>query len=116
MRKPLFRLGLLLLILMALPFVPAAHSQEAGQQAISRNVRTKVEPRYPELAKQYQLAGKVRLEVTVSADGTVKKTRLIGGNALLAGAALDAIKQWRFEPGSKETVEMVDFVFEHTTK
>jgi TonB family protein len=116
MRKLLFRLGVLLLILVTSPFVPRAHSQEAGQQAISRNVKTKVDPRYPELAKQYQLAGKVRLEVTVSADGTVKKTRLMGGNPLLAGAALDAIKQWRFEPGPKETVETIDFAFQFGAK
>ena len=66
---------------------------------------------YPALAKQYRLAGRVRIEVTVSMDGTVRRTRLVGGSPLLAGAALDAVRQWKYENGTKDTLETIDFDF-----
>jgi len=116
MRTLLLRLGLVLVVLATPPFLASVRSQEAGQQTIPRNVRTKVDPRYPELAKQYQLAGRVRLEVTVSPNGAVTKTHVLGGNPLLVGAALEAVKQWKYEPRPKETVEMVDFLFQFNAK
>lgn len=93
---------------------PCAFSQEVDQQTTTRRIKAKFDPKYPELARQYHLAGKVRIEVTVSPNGSVKKASVVGGNPLLAGAALDAVRQWKYEAGSKETVEMVDFVFEST--
>jgi TonB family protein len=57
------------------------------------------------------LSGKVRVEVTVSPDGRVKGTRVIGGNPLLAAAALDAIRMWRYEVSAKETAEVVEIEF-----
>lgn len=65
----------------------------------------------PEPANQYQLSGKVKIELTVSPDGSVKKTRVVGGNALLVGAALDAVKQRKYESGQKETIEMTEIFF-----
>jgi hypothetical protein len=41
-----------------------------------------------------------------------KKTRVIGGSPLLAGAALDAIKLAKRDPGPDETVETIDSSFE----
>jgi TonB family protein len=95
---------------------PSAFSQESSQPAITRKIKARVDPKYPGLAKQYQLTGKVKIELTVSPDGSVKKARVIGGSPLLADAAVDAAKQWKYESGSKETVETVDFLFEATTK
>ena len=66
---------------------------------------------YPPLARQLKLSGKVRLEVTVSPDGRVKGTRVVGGNPLLADAALEAIRMWRYEVGVKETAEVVEIDF-----
>ncbi len=100
-----------LLVLGTLFLHSPAFSQEISQQAIIRKIKTKIDPKYPELARQYQLSGKVRVEVTVSPDGVVKKTRIVGGNALLAGAALEAVKQWKYEPGQKETVEITEIFF-----
>lgn len=81
-----------------------------------RKTKTKVEPIYPAPAKQYHLSGKVRLEVTVPPGGDVIKTHVIGGSPLLAGAALDAVKQSKFEPGPKESVETIDFVFQSASR
>jgi outer membrane biosynthesis protein TonB len=53
----------------------------------------------------------VRVAVIVSPDGRVKATRILGGNPLLAEAAVDAIRMWRYEIGTKETTEVVEIEF-----
>src|ERR1700747_3143566 len=90
---------------------PSALSQETNQGATKRKVTARVPPKYPALARQLKLSGKVRVEVIVSPDGRVKGTRIIGGNPLLADAALDAIRMWRYETGAKETTELVEIEF-----
>jgi TonB family protein len=89
----------------------SAFSQETNQEATKRKATAKVPPKYPPLARQLKLSGKVRVEVIVSPDGHVKGTRIIGGNPLLAEAALDAIRMWRYETGAKETTELVEIEF-----
>jgi TonB family protein len=103
-----FIFGLFLLGFLNPPNLPA---QTTEQQVSARKVKKRVEPTYPALAKQYRLAGRVRIEVTVSTDGSVLRTRLVGGSPLLAGAALDAVKQWKYETGTKDTLETIDFDF-----
>jgi hypothetical protein len=46
--------------------------------------------------------------------GSIKEAKLMGGHPLLANAALDAIKQWRFEPAPGETTGTVEFRFDPT--
>jgi periplasmic protein TonB len=92
---------------------PPARAQEASQQAAGRKIKSRVDPKYPELARQYQLNGKVKIGVTVSPDGSVKETRVMGGSPLLAGAAMEAVKRWKYEPAEKETFETIEFSFEH---
>jgi len=67
---------------------------------------------YPELARKMNLTGTVKVEVVVSANGIVKDAKVIGGHPVLANAALDAVKKWRFEPASSESSGVVDFKFE----
>jgi TonB family protein len=116
MRRRVLRVALALLVLGTLSSQRTAFSQEPSQPAITRKIKAKVDPRYPDLARQYQLKGTVKIEATVSADGSVKKTRVIGGSPLLAGAALEAAKRWKYEPGQKETVETIDFSFEYNSR
>ena len=77
-----------------------------------RRAKTKVQPAYPELAKKMQISGTVKIEVTVSSNGTVKEARVVGGHPVLATAALDAAKKWRFEPAPSESSGIIDFKFE----
>lgn len=72
-------------------------------RAEDRKVKTQVEPIYPELAKSMHLNGTVRVEVTVNQEGTVKNTKVVGGNPVLADAAVKAVQKWKFEPGPEET-------------
>jgi len=72
-------------------------------RAEDRKVKTQVDPVYPELAKNMHLNGTVRVEVTVNEQGGVKNTKVVGGNPVLADAAVKAVQKWRFEPGPEET-------------
>ncbi|HEY4740175.1 MAG TPA: energy transducer TonB [Candidatus Acidoferrales bacterium] len=116
LHKHLLHLGFGFLVLTALLSQPPAYSQELAQQSVIRKIKLKIDPKYPELARQYQLSGKVKVEVTVAPDGLVTKTRLVGGNALLAGAAIEAVKKWKYEPSQKETVEITEIFFAADTK
>jgi TonB family protein len=86
-------------------------AQDGATDTAKRKVRTRVTPEYPALAKQMNVTGKVKIEATVAADGHVSGTRVVGGSPLLVNAALDALKKWHFEPGPKETAEIVEFSF-----
>jgi len=57
-----------------------------------------VSPVYPKLALQARIAGTVELEATLTAGGTVEEIKVISGHPLLVAAAIDAVKQWRYEP------------------
>lgn len=106
-RKMLVRsslVGLLSVIFL----LPVAFGQES---ATKRKVSHRVVPDYPALARQMNITGKVKVEVTVAPDGHVKATRSVGGSPLLLDAATKAVKNWKFEAGPKETTEIVEFDF-----
>jgi protein TonB len=83
-----------------------------GQVEIGRAVKTKVTPVYPELAKRMNIVGLVKVQIVVAPNGSVKIAKVLGGHPVLANAALDAIKQWRFETASGETTGIVQFRFD----
>lgn len=58
----------------------------------------RVEPQYPEAARQQHIQGPVVLNVLVGATGQVREASVISGDPLLAKAATDAVRQWRFNP------------------
>jgi TonB family protein len=58
------------------------------------------------------IAGTVKIQVVVSANGIVKDAHVVGGHPVLANAALDAAKRWRFEPASEESSGVIDFKFQ----
>jgi len=57
-----------------------------------------VPPKYPALASKARVHGTVVLEATLKEDGSVDAIRVISGHPLLINAALDCVKQWRYEP------------------
>ncbi|MFZ0784383.1 MAG: energy transducer TonB [Candidatus Acidiferrales bacterium] len=87
-------------------------AQEASTDSTKRKVEHNVMPVYPELAREMHVMGKVKLETTIAADGRVVNTKVVGGSPLLVNAALDAMKQWRFEAGSRDTTETFIFDFD----
>ena len=58
----------------------------------------KVQPAYPPLARQARIQGSVLLQAEISKDGTIENLRLISGHPMLAPAAIEAVKQWRYKP------------------
>jgi TonB family protein len=91
--------------------VGIGRAQEA-QGEIVRRAKSKVQPVYPDLARRMNITGTVKVEVVVAANGTVKDAKVVGGHPVLATAALDAVKKWRFEPAAAESSGVVDFKFE----
>ena len=57
-----------------------------------------VEPVYPPLALQARISGVVRINVVIGKDGTVEKLTLASGHPLLVPAAMEAVKQWVYQP------------------
>jgi TonB family protein len=58
----------------------------------------RVEPLYPEAARQQHIQGRVVLNVLVGRSGLVREAGVISGDPQLAKAATDAVRQWRFNP------------------
>src|ERR1017187_7732749 len=61
-------------------------------------VITKVPPQYPPEAKDAHIQGVVLMNVIVDKEGNVANIQLISGHPLLAPAAIDAVKQWKYKP------------------
>jgi TonB family protein len=76
-----------------------------------RRIKFKSNPQYSDLARQMRLSGKVKIELVIAADGHVKSSRAVGGHPVLVQACLDAVKDWRFEPGPEETTQVIEFDF-----
>jgi TonB family protein len=90
----------------------AQTTQSDAQGEISRKVKSRVPAIYPDLAKRMNITGTVKIEVVVLPNGTVKEAKVVGGHPVLATAALDAVKKWRFEPAAAESSGVVNFKFE----
>ncbi len=83
-----------------------------GQDEINRKAKVKVAPVYPELARRMNIGGVVRIQLTVAANGSIKDAKLVGGHPVLATAALDAVKKWRYEASPAESTGIVVFRFD----
>jgi len=55
-------------------------------------------PNYPPLAKQARISGVVKLSAVIAKDGTIRELQTISGHPLLVPAALEAVKQWVYQP------------------
>jgi len=61
-------------------------------------VVSKVAPSYPPDARAARIQGSVVLGVIIGKDGNVQHVRVISGDPMLAPAAIDAVKQWKYRP------------------
>jgi TonB family protein len=95
----------------ALASVVTAQNAPASPPS-ERKVTARAAPVYPDLAKKMHIHGTVRVEALVRSNGSVKSTRILGGNPVLVDAALEAVGKWRFEAAQSESAEVVQIVFE----
>jgi TonB family protein len=95
---------------------PAASKTDAQTAEVepgsSRSIAFRVLPQYPSIAVTMKLKGTVQLQAVVRPDGTVKQVRVVGGHPVLAQVAVAAVMKWRYEPGLKETTEILRVSFE----
>jgi len=112
------RLTVLLLLLIALSSSLAVTPSgvRVGEGVMADHLEKRVAPAYPPLAKQAHIQGKVVLEVRISKSGDVLRLQLISGHPMLAPAAVEAVKQWKYtpfllngDPVEVETNVMVNF-------
>ena len=83
-----------------------------AQGELTRKAKTKVTPAYPDLARRMNITGTVKVLVVVAPNGSLKDTKIVGGNPLLVNAAMDALKKWKFEPADSESTGTVEFKFQ----
>ena len=81
-------------------------------EELTRKAKVKVAPVYPDVARRMSIVGTVRLAVVVEPNGTVKSSKPVGGHPVLVNAAMDAVKQWKFEPAPTESSGIVEFKFQ----
>lgn len=58
----------------------------------------RIEPAIPPLAKAARIGGKVRLHIVISSSGEVSTVTVVSGHPMLAPAAIEAVKQWKYKP------------------
>lgn len=90
---------------------PASETPAARQEAVvsaadrvqlspqtAQNVSVSVPPDYPLLARQMKVQGAVILQALISREGAIQELQIVSGPSILATAAREAVKQWRFKP------------------
>src|SRR5215470_16702376 len=100
----------------AVPKVATPQRVRVSQGVSQGLLIRKVTPNYPPLARQARIQGTVLLQAEISKDGTIQNLQLISGHPMLAPAAIEAVKQWRYrpyllngEPVAVETQVVVNF-------
>jgi len=68
--------------------------------ADDRAIVHRVPPVYPEVAKRMHISGTVKVVTTIDATGNVTNAEGQGANKILSSAAEEAVKHWKFAPGS----------------
>jgi protein TonB len=69
-----------------------------GSNVMAGKLIKQPRPNYPGLAKAGRIQGAVRLHVLISKDGTVESIDVVSGHPLLIPAAMEAVKQWVYQP------------------
>jgi periplasmic protein TonB len=68
-------------------------------QGVSQGLLVKkVPPAYPPQAMQAHIQGSVQLLATISKDGNITNVKTLSGESVLARAAIEAVKQWKYKP------------------
>jgi periplasmic protein TonB len=81
------------------PPVPVTRAPvRVGGKVQAAKIVHQVTPAYPPLARQARISGIVRLEAVISRSGTIESLQVMSGHPLLTQAALDAVRQWVYQP------------------
>ena len=87
------------------PSTPESNAGRPMRVRVSQGVSTgllitRVEPQYPDDARQARIQGTVVLKALIDANGDVEDLTLVSGHPMLVPAALEAVKHWKYKPYS----------------
>ena len=91
----------------------AAGAQQVNEEG-KRKVKSKTNPVLSDVARRMGISGKVKIELTIAADGHVKSARALGGHPLLVQPCLEAVKEWKYETAPEESTQIVEFDFKQS--
>ena len=86
--------GAMLVVVLATPCL----SQHPPKLVVPPRPISVVRPSYPQQARKKKIEGLVVLRATVTLEGNLKDVNIVSGNPILADAALEAVRQWRYQP------------------
>ena len=92
-------------------FMFRANAQKADNRT-PRKLVYRESPGYPVTLREAHIGGVVRLEIVISAKGSVDSVSPLGGNPVLVEAASAAVRRWKYAPGDTETKTQVEFTFD----
>jgi protein TonB len=78
--------------------VETPHRINVGGNVQAARAISRPNPVYPQLARQARIQGVVRLEAVIDESGKITDLKVISGHPLLVQSALDAVRQWRYQP------------------
>jgi periplasmic protein TonB len=98
------------------PPKPTVTRTRVGGAVQAAKLVNRVTPVYPPLARQTRISGTVRLHAIIGKNGMVEQLQVESGHPLLVQSALDAVRQWRYQPTllNGEPVEVdteIDVIF-----
>ncbi len=80
------------------PPKPTQQRVRIGGNVQAAKMIRQIQPAYPQIAKTAHVQGTVILHAIISKDGTVQELQYISGPALLMRSAMDAVRQWKYQP------------------
>jgi protein TonB len=80
------------------PHIATPQRVRVSSGVVSGLLLRKVQPNYPPLARQARIQGVVVLQAQISKEGAIENLQLISGHPMLAPAAIEAVKQWKYKP------------------
>jgi periplasmic protein TonB len=77
---------------------PSPQALRVSQGVMEGLVLKRVQPRYPTQALQMRIQGPVQLQATITKNGDIANLKVVSGDAVLAHAAQEAVRQWKYKP------------------
>lgn len=102
----------LVVVMFSLAALIALAAPADAQSKTARKLVYKENPGYPLTLREAHIGGVVRLEIVISAKGTVDTISPLGGNPVLVEAASAAVRRWKYAPADAETKTQVEFTFD----
>jgi TonB family protein len=85
--------------------VPAMRIRQ-GRAVTAASLINRVQPEYPAEAKAQHISGNVRLHAIIGTNGAVASLEVLSGDLLLAQAATEAVRRWRYCPTTRTEIPL----------